>query len=45
MGMKSRANKTPDDEKPRIDMPLVLMVLLGVAVLLFLTSDLWPLHP
>ncbi len=45
MGIRSRANKTPDDGKPHVDMALVLLVLFGVAVLVFLSFDLWLRHP
>jgi hypothetical protein len=44
MDNKSGTNK-PDDDRPRVDLALVLLVLFGLAVLVYLTFDLWPRHP
>ena len=45
MDNTSGTNKPPDDDRPRLDLALVLLVVFGLAVLVFLTFDLWPRHP
>ncbi|MDQ3487073.1 MAG: hypothetical protein M3468_04975 [Acidobacteriota bacterium] len=39
-----RHDDEPHDQPPRVDVALVLLVLLGLAVLVFLTFDLWMPH-